>query len=376
MERMAEGRVQERRNRKKMTPVAPIKVHAEVGLGLLISNRRNHQWTHEMATMSKSKAWWIGICGAAWTMYCTGVAAQTLSPSKPIRIIVPVAAGAATDTLARMAGDWLGKKTGLSIIMENRTGAGGNIALEQVAKGEPDGHTLLVATNGAITINPVLFKKGAVDTLIDVVPVAMLAEMPQIVAINGKLPARTAREFIALARERPGTINYGSAGLGTTPHLTLAFLAKLAGIDLVHVPYRGMAPAVTDLIAGNIQAIAVGNATVAPFVEAGQLRVIATASPSRLSYLPDVPMAAEIGLPTWHVETWYGLFAPRGTPKPIVDQLNHHIMTMFDDAASAKRIEESFYTIVRLTADDYAARVRFDIARWSRIVREAGIEVQ
>lgn len=321
------------------------------------------------------------LCLGFWivVMSClnaTAASAQSLSSSKPIRIVVPVAAGAATDILARIAGDWLGKKTGLTIIMENRTGAGGNIALEQVAKGEPDGHTLLVATNGAITINPALFKKGPVDTLTDVVPVAMLAQIPQIMTISGKVPARTAHEFIALAKEKPGTINYGSAGLGTTPHLAVALFAKLAGIDLVHVPYRGIAPAMTDLLAGNIQAISIGNATVAPFVESGQLRILATASRDRLSYLPDVPTAAEIGLPAWEVETWYGLFAPRGTPKAIADQINRHIMTMFDDPANKKRYEEGFYDIVRLTADEYAARVRSDVARWNRIVKETGIEAQ
>ena len=130
--------------------------------------------------------------------------------------------------------------------------------------------------------------------------------------------------------------------------------AKLAGIDIVHVPYRGIAPAMTDLVAGNIQAIAIGNATVAPFVESGTLRVLATASHARLSYLPEVPTAAEIGLPAWEVETWYGLFAPRGTPKAIVDQLNGHIMTMFDDPANKKRYDEGFYDIIRLSADEFA----------------------
>lgn len=301
--------------------------------------------------------------------------AQSLS-SKPIRIIIPVAAGAATDILGRIAGDWLQKKTGLPVVIENRTGAGGNIALEQVAKGEPDGHTLLVATNGAITINPALFKKPSVDTLNDVVPVAMLGQISQILAINSNVPAQTAQEFIALATAKPGTINYGSAGLGTTPHLTIALFAKLAGIDLVHVPYRGIAPAMTDLVAGNIQAIAIGNATIAPFVESGRLRVLATASHARLPYLPQVPTAAEIGLPGWEVETWYALFAPRGTPKAIVDELNGHIMTMFDDPTNRKRYEEGFYDIIRLSADEFAERVRSDVARWERIVKETGIEAQ
>jgi tripartite-type tricarboxylate transporter receptor subunit TctC len=301
--------------------------------------------------------------------------AQTLS-SKPIRIVVPVAAGAANDTLARIAGDWLGKRTGLTIVVENRTGAGGNVALEQVARGEPDGHTLLVATNGAITINRALLRKDPVDTLTDVVPVAAIAEFPQILTINGKLAARTAQEFIALAKARPGTISYGSAGLGSAPHLALALFARLAGIELLHVPYRGIAPAVTDLVAGTIHAIGSGNATVAPFVEQGLLRPLAAASRQRLPYLPDLPTAAEIGLPRWKVETWYALFAPRGTPKPIVDELNGHIQAMFRDGAHKKKLDEGFYEAMPMSAHAFAARVRSDVAKWERIVKETGVEPQ
>jgi tripartite-type tricarboxylate transporter receptor subunit TctC len=262
------------------------------------------------------------------------------------------------------------------VVIENRTGAGGNIALEQVAKGEPDGHTLLVATNGAITINRALFKKDPIDTLTDVVPVAPLAWFPNILVVNSKVPARTAQEFIALAKAKPGTINYGSAGLGSTPHLSVALFAKLAGIDIVHVPYRGMAPAMTDLVAGNVQAIAIGNATVAPFVEAGTLRILGVAARERASYLPDVPTAVELGLPTWEVETWYGLFAPRGTPKAIVDELNGHISTMLDDPANKKRYDESFYDTMRMSGDQFAARVKSDVAKWERIVKETGLEAQ
>jgi tripartite-type tricarboxylate transporter receptor subunit TctC len=301
--------------------------------------------------------------------------AQTLS-GKPTRIVVPVAAGAANDILARIAGDWLGKRTGLTIVVENRTGAGGNVALEQVAKGEPDGHTLLVATNGAITINRAMFRKDPVDTLTDVVPVAAIAEFPQILTINGKLAARTAQDFIALAKAKPGVISYGSAGLGSTPHLALALFARLAGIDLLHVPYRGIAPAVTDLVTGTIQAVAIGNATVAPFVEQGLLRPLATASRRRLSYLPDLPTAAEIGLPRWEVETWYGVFAPRGTPKPIVDELNSHIQAMFREPALKKKLDEGFYDAMPMSADAFAARVRSDVAKWERIVKETGVEPQ
>jgi len=315
------------------------------------------------------------LLAAAALSLSAPTSAQTLS-GKPIRIVVPVAAGAANDILARIAGDWLGKRTGLTIVVENRTGAGGNVALEQVAKGDPDGHTLLVATNGAITINRAMFRRDPVDTLTDVVPVAAIAEFPQILTINGKLAARTAQNFIALAKARPGMISYGSAGLGSTPHLALALFARLAGIDLLHVPYRGIAPAVTDLVAGTIQAVAIGNATVAPFVEQGLLRPLATASRQRLSYLPDLPTAAEIGLPHWEVETWYGVFAPRGTPKPIVDELNGHIQAMFRDGALKKKLDEGFYDAMPMSADAFAARVRSDVAKWERIVKETGVEPQ
>jgi tripartite-type tricarboxylate transporter receptor subunit TctC len=306
---------------------------------------------------------------------CGGASAQNLS-SKPIRIVVPVAAGAANDILGRIAGEWLSRRTGLTVVIENRTGAGGNVALEQVAKAEPDGHTLLVATNGAITINPALYRKGPIDTINDVVPVAALAEFPQILTISAKLAAPTAQDFIAYAKANPGKINYGSAGLGSTPHLAMALFGKLAGIDLVHVPYRGIAPAMTDLVAGTIQAIAIGNATVAPFVAQGLLRSVATAGKSRLSYLPDVPTAAEIGLPRWEVETWYAMFAPRGTPKPITDELNGHIQAMFRDPAYRKKFDDSFYDPMPMSVDAFAARVKADAAKWERIVTETGVNVQ
>jgi tripartite-type tricarboxylate transporter receptor subunit TctC len=288
----------------------------------------------------------------------TDVAAES-RPGKPIRIVVQSPPGAAADVLGRIAGEWLGKRTGGPIVIENRGGAGGAIALEAVAKAEPDGHTLLLATNGSITINRALFKKAPIDTLTDIVPVAPLAFNPDILVINGKLPTQSAREFIALAKSQPGKINYGSAG-----------------IELVHVPYRGMAPAITDLVAGNVQVVAIGNATVAPFVEAGALRILATATHHRLPYLPDVPSADEIGLPAWDVETWYGLFAPRGTPKDLVDTLNAHLAALLDDAANKKRFDDNFYDMKKRSADAFAALVKAEAAKWERIVKETGVEAQ
>lgn len=314
-------------------------------------------------------------CVALLVSAATPASAQSY-PSKRIRIIVPVAAGAATDILARIVGEWLAKRTGQTVVVENRSGAGGNIALESVARADPDGHTLLIATNGAITINRALFKKAPIDTLTDVVPVAPLAQFPNILVVNSKVPVRTAREFITLAKSQPGKINYASAGPGTTPHLALALFARLAGIDLVHVPYRGMAVAMADLVAGNVQAVALGYATVATFVESGRLRVLAVAGPERLAYLRDVPAASETGLPNWQVETWWGLFAPRGTPKAVVDQLNSHIAALVDDPDNKKRFDESFYDPMKMSPEQFSARVTADVARWERIVRDTGVEGQ
>jgi tripartite-type tricarboxylate transporter receptor subunit TctC len=315
------------------------------------------------------------LLGLAVAAGSSGAAAQSRS-GKPIRIVVQSPPGAAADVLGRIAGEWLGKRTGAPIVIENRGGAGGAIALEAVAKAEPDGHTLLLATNGSITINRALFKKEPIDTLTDIVPVAPLAFNPDILVVNGKLPAQTAGEFIALAKSQPGKINYGSAGAGSTPHLAVALFARLAGIELVHVPYRGMAPAITDLVAGNVQVVAIGNATVAPFVETGALRVLAAATPRRLPYLPNVPSAGEIGLPTWEVDTWYGLFAPRGTAKDLVDTLNAHFAALLDDPANKKRFDESFYDARKMSADEFAALVKAEAGKWERVVRETGVEAQ
>ena len=191
------------------------------------------------------------------------------------------------------------KRTGQTVIIENRPGAGGNTALQHIAKSDPDGHTLLVATNGAITISPALFKNRPVDSAKDVAPVAMLANVPQLLTINGNIPARNAQELITLAKARPGTINYGSAGPGSTPHLTVALFGKLAGIDIVHVPYRGLGPALTDLVAGNIQALSIGYGSIASFVQSGQLRIIGVAGPERRSYLPR-PSISRLTSPSLH----------------------------------------------------------------------------
>lgn len=296
-------------------------------------------------------------------------------PSRSIRLIVPVAPGAATDVLARLTADWMSKQFEQPVVVENRAGAGGSLAVEAVARAEPDGYTLLFATNGTITINPAVSKNAPVDPL-TLVPVAPVATTANLFVINAAVPAHTLQDFIALAKSHPGKLDYASAGVGTTPHLAGALFAHLAGIKMVHVPYRGAGPATTDLVAGNVQMLSIGYATVAPFVAAGKLRILAVAGPQRLPYLPDVPSAAEAGLPGWEMETWYGLFAPPATPKPIVDELNRSVQAFLDDPATKQRFKDGFYGTMAMTPQEFAARVQAEAAKWQRVVRDTGIARQ
>jgi tripartite-type tricarboxylate transporter receptor subunit TctC len=319
----------------------------------------------------------LAVFSAAVALFCSLAIAQTVEtyPARPVRLIVPVAAGAAADVLARLTAEWVSRETGHPMIVENRAGGGGAIAVEAVARAEPDGYTLLFPTNGTITINRALAKDAPIDTL-DLVPIAPVAKTANLLVINAGVPARTLAELIALAKAHPGKIDYASAGLGSTPHLAGAMFAHLAGINIVHVPYRGAAPATNDLVAGNVQMLAIAYGTVEPFVADGKLRILAVAGPHRLSYLPDVPSAAEAGLPGWDMETWYGLFGPKGTPPAVVDLLNQSVQRFLDDAHTKQRFAEGYYEPMKMTPEDFAAAVRAEAAKWQRFVHDAGIAPQ
>jgi tripartite-type tricarboxylate transporter receptor subunit TctC len=319
----------------------------------------------------------LAVFNAALALFCALAIAHAAEPypSRPVRLIVPVAPGAAADVLARLTADWIGKETGQPMIVENRGGGGGAIAVETVARAEPDGYTLLFPTNGTITINRALAKDAPIDTL-DLVPIAPVAKTANLLVINANVPAHTLAEFIALAKAHPGKIDYASAGLGSTPHLAGAMLARLAGINIVHVPYRGAAPATNDLVAGNVQMLSIAYGTVAPFVVAGKLRILAVAGPRRLPYLPDVPTAAEAGLPGWDMETWYGLFGPKGTPQSIVNQLNRSVQRFLDDPRTKQRFGEGYYEPMKMTPQEFSAAVRAQAAKWQRFIQDAGIARQ
>jgi tripartite-type tricarboxylate transporter receptor subunit TctC len=288
--------------------------------------------------------------------------------------MVPSSAGGVTDLLARITGDYLSTRTNQRFIVENRTGGGGNLATDAVAKAEPDGNTLGIVASGNIVINPYIFEKMPFNAKTDLAFVASIAEAPQVIAVNKDVPATTLQELIAYAKAHPDSLKYASAGAGSTMHLAGDQFARLAGIKLIHVPYRGAAPAVSDVVAGVVQIISVSAGPIMGFVRTGQLRVLAAASPHRLKHFPDAPTPAEAGLPGYEMTTWFGMIAPRNTPDPIVQTLHGLIKDMLTDPASMKRLDDSFLDRMPLTQAKFAAFVAAEFPRWDKVVRDAGLQ--
>src|SRR5215471_8525462 len=301
-----------------------------------------------------------------------GVAAED-HPARPIRIIVPVSPGGITDIVARAAADYITVRSGQPVVVENRTGAGGNIGVEAVVRAAPDGTTLSLASTSQIAINPFTGTHMGFDPLKELVPVAPIAEAPQFLIVNARLPAKTLTEFIAYAKQNPGKLNYVSLGPGSTMSLASDQFVRLARVDIVPVQYRGTAPGITDLVAGNVQMISIGIAPVLGFVQSGSLRVLAAGAAKRLPYLPDVPTAAEAGLPGYEMSTWFALFAPQGTPRAIVDRLNGFMRELVADPAAVKRLDDLHIDPMSMSADEFAAFVRSEAVKWERIIRQAGV---
>jgi tripartite-type tricarboxylate transporter receptor subunit TctC len=312
----------------------------------------------------------------------TGVGSFALSqaraepyPAKPIHVIVSTSAGGVTDLCARIFGAFVTARSGQTVVIDNKSGAGGNIAMDAVAKAVPDGYTLGVANTGNIVINPYLYRHMPYDPLNDLVPVGSLGAVPLFLVVNGKVPARTLQEFVAYAKREPGKLSYASAGTGTTPHLAADEFVRRAGLNIVHVPYRGSAPGVMDVISGNVPMTFISTGPHMEFVRRGDLRILAVAADKRLPYLPDVPTFGEQGFPGFAVSTWFALFAPRGTPRDIVEKLNADVRDMVADPDSRRRLEGNFVDPAPLTAAQFADEVKADAAKWEGIVRASGAKV-
>ncbi|HXJ54515.1 MAG TPA: tripartite tricarboxylate transporter substrate binding protein [Burkholderiales bacterium] len=306
-------------------------------------------------------------------LVAAGASAQSY-PSKPIRLVVPFAPGGSSTLVARFMSEEMAKGLGTSIVIENKPGGGGNIAMQEVARATPDGYTLIIGHVGSLAMNPYMYEHLPYDVDKDFAAVSLLAIVPNIFVVYHEVPAKNLREFVALAKAKPGQINYGSAGNGSAGHLAMEYLKQVTGIELQHVPYKGTGPNITDLIAGRTQATSAGTPPLMPHVKSGKLRVIAVGTSKRLHSLPDVATVAEQGYPGFETSQWYGLNAPANTPEPIVRRLAEEAAKAANSALVLERFKADDAEAVGSTPQEYAAFIRKEQERWSKVVRAANVK--
>jgi tripartite-type tricarboxylate transporter receptor subunit TctC len=297
--------------------------------------------------------------------------AQTRFPSKPVRLIVPTAGGT-NDTLARLIAPKLSEALSQPVIVETKAGAGGNLGAEFVARSEPDGHTLLIGYNGPIANNISLFESLPFDPVKDFAPITLAVTAPQLLVINPKVAAANIQEFIALARSRAGQLNYGSVGPGSGSHLAMEWLKSEAGINLLHVPYKGAAPALTDLLGGTVEAGFFVPGNVLQYAKAGRLRVLASSGRERFKSTPDAPTLVESGFPDFVALAWIGLLAPAATPPNIVQLHHREITRILKQADVHEKLRAIEFDVVASTPTEFAEFIRTDIARWATVIKKTG----
>jgi len=298
-------------------------------------------------------------------------------PTKPIRIIVPTSPGGITDTLARALGQRLGESFGQTVIVENRPQGAGHIGMDFVAKSPPDGYTLMVNSDAAFVVNPHLYSKLSYDPMGDFAPISGLGISPQGLTLHPGVPANTFKELVAYAKTKPGAINYGTFGIGTSGHLNIIHLENETGTKFTPIHYRGAAPAITDLLGGHIQMMIVSIGLMRPNIEAGKVKVVGVGALHRLQQFPDVPTLDEVGLKGFEAGSWYGLVAPKGTPREIVDKLSAETQKIFSDPGFRQKFLEPAATFsIASPPDEFAARMQRDLAKWGKVIKEAGIKVE
>ena len=312
---------------------------------------------------------------SAWGWFASSPVLAQEFPAKPIRLVVPIAASGMTDLVARQMAQKLQERLGVSVLVENKPGAGGNIGVEAVVRAAPDGSTLLFSFPGPIVVNPSLQRNLSYDPVRDLVPVSLLASYPLVLAVNAELPVKTLAEFIRLAKNKDGSLSYGSAGNASTAHLAMELLSKQAGIQMVHVPYKGAAPAMTDLIGGRLAAVFDSMTLVMPQVESGKVRALAISSKVRSSAAPNLPTVSEGGLTNFSVEGWFGIFAPTGTPTVIVNRLSKEFSAIVGEGQIQQDFSKRGLEPLGKDAASFSTLVREESAVWQRVVTESQIKI-
>ena len=315
------------------------------------------------------------LLATAFAALPVAAAAQDWTPTKPIRIIVPVVGGT-VDALARLVQPKLQEAWSQSVVVETKAGSGGNIGADFVAKAPGDGHTILVAFTAPITVNPALYGNLPYDPLKDLAPIALAVTAPQYLVVNPGIAAETVAEFIALAKASPGKLNYGSIAIGGASHLTMEMFKAAAGIDLIHIPYKGPAPTITDLLGGQIQAsfLIAGNAL--PHLKTGKMRALASTGRTRFASTPNVPTMIESGFADFEAVGWIGFMAPGTTPRQIVDRWNRELLRIIALPDVRSRLQAMEFEILGSTPEKFAEYIRWETPRWGKVVRDTGAKAQ
>ncbi|HEY8553451.1 MAG TPA: tripartite tricarboxylate transporter substrate binding protein [Burkholderiales bacterium] len=318
----------------------------------------------------------VGLfAGAALAVLGIGVQAADDYPSKPIKMVVPFPPGGTTDILARIVGQELTKAWGQQVVIENRAGAGGNIGSDIVAKAAPDGYTLLMGTVGTHGINMSLYKKMPYDAVKDFQPITVVAAVPNILVVHPSVPVHSVKELVDYAGKNPGKLSFASSGNGTSIHLSGELFKTLTGVQMTHVPYKGSAPAITDLLGGQVHLMFDNMPSAFPHVQAGKLRALAVTTAQRAAAAPDLPTIAEAGVPGYEATSWFGVLAPAGVPRPIVEKLYREIARILKDPQVSKEMRARGAEPVGNTPDEFAAYIKAEIEKWRKVVEASGAQV-
>lgn len=317
----------------------------------------------------------VAAAAASLLTFGAASAATDSYPDKPVTLVVPFGAGGTTTTLARLMADQLAQRLGQPFIVENRPGAGGNIAFDHVARARPDGYTLLMGPIG-LAINPAIYASLNFDPLKDFAPISLYGGVANILAVSPSVPAKTLQELIAYAKQNPGKLTQGSSGNGSSSHLAGEMLRSQAGIDFVHVPYKGGAQAMQDLLAGQISMLFDQVPAVLPHVQAGKVRALGVTTKQRSSGAPDIPTIAEQGLRDFEVNVWFGFLAPKGTPRPIIDTINRHMVEVLKSPEFVARMTSMGVDVMPSTPEAFQQYLEAETARWGKIAKESGATLQ
>ncbi|HEX9193298.1 MAG TPA: tripartite tricarboxylate transporter substrate binding protein [Burkholderiales bacterium] len=298
-------------------------------------------------------------------------------PSRPVKIVVPTSPGGATDAFSRALAPRLSEIWGQAVVVENRPGANQILGADYVSKSSPDGHALLVSDASSFVMNPHLYRKLPYDGLHGFTPITVLVRFPWVIAVHPSVGASTFQEFVAYARANPGKLSYGSFGLGSSAHISVDYLKKLLGIDIVHVPYKGAGPAVTDLLSGQIQMMMVTPLLVEPHARAGKLKLVAAATAQRIAALPDLPTVAESGVPGYEAGTWFALVGPAGMPRDLVAKICGDAVKVLNDPAFRERyVSKQWFEVVGNTPEQFAEYLGSEYERWDRLIKLSGVTVE